>query len=51
MWDSRIGYWLSPDHYGQYNSSYLRMGNDPINGIDSDGGYMTRVGANFVNPF
>lgn len=38
LWDGRIGRWLSPDPYGQYYSPYLGMGNNPINGIDSDGG-------------
>jgi len=44
LWDSRIGRWLTVDPAGQYNSPYLGMGNDPINGIDPDGGYKTRVG-------
>lgn len=38
LWDNRIGRWLTTDPYGQYNSPYLGMGNNPINGIDSDGG-------------
>ena len=38
LWDSRIGRWLSPDPYGQFHSPYLGMGNNPINGIDPDGG-------------
>ncbi|NQX85549.1 MAG: RHS repeat-associated core domain-containing protein [Flavobacteriaceae bacterium] len=41
MWDSRIGRWLSPDPYSQYFSPYLGMGNNPINGIDPDGGCFT----------
>lgn len=41
LWDSRIGRWLSPDPYGQYFSPYLGMGNNPINGIDPDGGCFT----------
>ena len=45
LWDSRIGRWLTTDPYGQYNSPYLGMGNDPIAGIDSDGGFKTRFGA------
>jgi len=39
LWDARIGRWLTTDPYGQYNSPYLGMGNDPINGIDADGGF------------
>jgi RHS repeat-associated protein len=38
LWDGRIGRWLSPDPYGQYASPYLGMGNNPVNGIDPDGG-------------
>lgn len=45
LWDGRIGRWLTIDPYGQYDSPYLGMGNDPINGIDSDGGYRTQLGA------
>ncbi len=44
LWDGRIGRWLSPDPAGQYSSPYLGMGNDPINGIDSDGGWKTKWG-------
>ena len=39
LWDGRIGRWLSPDPYGQYDSPYLGMGNNPINGTDVDGGW------------
>ncbi|MFV0572060.1 MAG: RHS repeat-associated core domain-containing protein [Xanthomarina gelatinilytica] len=38
LWDSRIGRWLTPDPYKQHASLYLGMGNNPINGIDVDGG-------------
>ena len=38
LWDSRIGRWMSPDPYGQFASPYLGMGNNPINGVDPDGG-------------
>ncbi len=41
LWDSRIGRWLTTDPYGQYNSPYMGMGNNPINGIDPDGGCFT----------
>lgn len=58
LWDSRIGRWLSPDPYRQYYSPYLGMGNDPINGIDPDGGYKTKwdrfwgwVGGGFKGSF
>lgn len=38
MWDARIGRWLTTDPYRQYHSLYLGMGNNPINGVDPDGG-------------
>jgi RHS repeat-associated protein len=38
LWDGRIGRWLSTDPYGQYASPYLGMGNNPISGVDPDGG-------------
>ena len=38
LWDSRIGRWLTVDPAGQYSSPYLGMGNNPINGVDPDGG-------------
>jgi RHS repeat-associated protein len=39
LWDGRIGRWLSTDPYGQFDSPYLGMGNNPISMIDPDGGY------------
>ncbi len=44
LWDGRIGRWLSPDPYGQYASPYLGMGNNPISGIDPDGGFFQELG-------
>ncbi|SFC78889.1 RHS repeat-associated core domain-containing protein [Parapedobacter composti] len=40
-YDAAIGRWLSIDPYGQYWSPYVGMGNDPVNGIDPDGGERT----------
>lgn len=39
MYDARIGRWLSTDPYGQYDSPYVAMGNDPANQVDPDGGF------------
>ncbi|MEM6814947.1 MAG: RHS repeat-associated core domain-containing protein [Bacteroidota bacterium] len=39
MYDPLIGRWLQVDPYGQYASSYLGMGNNPINRVDPDGGF------------
>lgn len=38
LWDARIGRWLTTDPARQYASTYLGMGNNPINGTDPDGG-------------
>lgn len=39
LWDGRIGRWLTTDPYAQYASPYLGMGNNPVNGIDPNGGF------------
>lgn len=39
MYDARFGRWLSPDPYGQFASPYSGMGNNPVNGVDPDGGF------------
>lgn len=39
MYDGRIGRWFAPDPYGQYDSPYMAMGNNPISMIDPDGGF------------
>ena len=49
LWDGRIGRWLTTDPKGQYASPYLGMGNDPINGIDPDGGFKWKWWAKVVN--
>jgi RHS repeat-associated protein len=38
MYDARFGRWISPDPYGQFASPYVGMGNQPVSGVDSDGG-------------
>ncbi|MBO9620561.1 MAG: hypothetical protein J7539_16170 [Niabella sp.] len=45
MYDSRVGRWMSIDPEGQYFSPYVGMGNDPVNGVDPDGGFKTGIGA------
>lgn len=37
-YDPRIGRWLSPDPYGQHDSPYVGMGNNPIVNVDPSGG-------------
>ncbi|WP_163394145.1 RHS repeat domain-containing protein [Flavobacterium limi] len=44
LWDGRIGRWLSPDPMGQYSSPYLGMGNNPVNGLDPNGGFWEELG-------
>ena len=38
MYDPAIGRWLSVDPMRQYPSPYVGMGNDPVSGVDPDGG-------------
>jgi RHS repeat-associated protein len=38
MYDSRIARWLSVDPYNESWSPYMGMANDPVNGVDPDGG-------------
>jgi len=45
MYDSKVGLWLSPDPYGQFLNPYVGMGNDPVNGVDPDGGYVPPKGS------
>lgn len=49
MYDSRVGRWLSADPYDQYFSPYIGMGNDPINGVDPDGGFRFKAEAFLYN--
>ncbi|MEQ9062979.1 MAG: RHS repeat-associated core domain-containing protein [Vicingaceae bacterium] len=39
MYDGRMARWMSDDPYRQYHSPYLAMGNNPISGVDPDGGW------------
>ncbi|GAB3639158.1 hypothetical protein GCM10027422_47490 [Hymenobacter arcticus] len=39
LYNSRIGRWLSYDPEGQFNSPYVGMGNNPVSGVDPDGGW------------
>ncbi|TKC60288.1 hypothetical protein FBD94_15395 [Pedobacter hiemivivus] len=39
MYDPAIGRWMSTDPYGQFDSPYVGMGNNPISSVDPDGGY------------
>lgn len=52
LWDARIGRWLSPDPYRQFNSPYLGMGNIPNMGVDPDGAWVKGAGffRNIFNP-
>ena len=44
-YDPIIGRWLGPDPYRQYYSGYVGMGNNPVSGIDPDGGFDSKFGA------
>lgn len=43
QYDGRLGRWLSTDPAGQFHSPYLAMGNNPVNNVDPDGGFMNPV--------
>lgn len=49
-YDSRIGRWLTTDPKGQYHSPYLGMGNNPVNGVDPDGGTFWPRFLGFLDP-
>lgn len=38
MYDPVIGRWMTTDPANQFASPYLGMGNNPVNGVDKDGG-------------
>jgi RHS repeat-associated protein len=38
MYDPQIGRWTGADPYAQFASPYIGMGNNPVNGIDPNGG-------------
>lgn len=40
LYDSRVGRWLSPDPEGQFDSPFIGMGNNPVSGVDPDGGFV-----------
>ncbi len=39
MYDPVIGRWMGPDPYRQFYSAYIAMGNNPVSGVDPDGGW------------
>ena len=39
LYNSRIGRWTAPDPYGQFDSPYVGVGNNPVMGTDPDGGF------------
>ena len=43
-YDPQIGRWIQQDPYDQYESPYVGMGNDPVNGVDPDGGLGVNLG-------
>ncbi len=39
LFNPDLGRWMSPDPYSQFHSPYVGMGNNPISGVDPDGGF------------
>jgi RHS repeat-associated protein len=48
-YDPVIGRWMNVDPYRQYYSGYVGMGNNPVMGVDPDGGFNKEWKANFYN--
>lgn len=44
-YDAAVGRWLTGDSKGQYVSPYVGMGNNPVSGVDVDGGWSNWLGA------
>ena len=45
LYNSRIGRWMSYDPEGQFSSPYLGMGNNPVSGVDPNGGQVSPLAA------
>ncbi|MDA3616859.1 RHS repeat-associated core domain-containing protein, partial [Polluticaenibacter yanchengensis] len=43
-YDPQIGRFLQADPYDQFASGYVGMGNDPVNGVDPSGGFVSPTG-------
>ncbi len=39
LYNSRVGRWMSYDPEGQFSSPYVGMGNNPVSGVDPNGGF------------
>lgn len=39
MYNPKIARWFNTDPYDQYFSPYMAMGNNPVSGVDPDGGW------------
>jgi RHS repeat-associated protein len=48
-YDARFGRWLTPDPKGQFSSPYIGMGNNPVGGVDKDGGFFEELVDWFAN--
>jgi hypothetical protein len=44
-YDAQIGRFVQADPYEQFANPYTGMGNDPVNNVDEDGGFVGWVGA------
>ncbi|MCE3226157.1 MAG: hypothetical protein K0S32_708 [Bacteroidetes bacterium] len=40
QYNQDIGRWFAPDPYGQFESPYIAMANNPVSGVDPDGGWV-----------
>jgi len=51
LYNSRVGRWMSYDPEGQFDSPYVGMGNNPVSGVDPDGGWSGPPGHWFSGGF
>ncbi len=49
MHNSDLGRWFAPDPYGQFFSPYVSMGNNPVSGVDPDGGWANNYSQGMIN--
>ncbi|MCA6435100.1 MAG: hypothetical protein IM592_01370 [Bacteroidetes bacterium] len=45
MYNQDIARWFAPDPYAQFVSPYVAMGNNPVSGVDPDGGWVNAAPA------
>jgi len=47
--NSDLGRWFAPDPYGQFHSPYISMANNPVSGVDPNGGWANNYSQGMIN--